>query len=495
MKSTKEIMVGAGEAATNNGVIVSSGNIAKGERVFEWVKRGIMGKSALNICSYGMVAMEKDTAPDAQEGYLVPADNATLTNNGSVTLHYKDIAAAFKEQLKIATDRTRKYDAVFAWGMFAGKNSKLINNGDLNLVYDEEDADATCELFSHPMYTGPDSAMINNGTVTLTGSGSAGANVHGINAGLGDKNVRIENNGTLHIDVARTFSIRALTTTETGVDIINSGSVYAKGDSTVWAIFTRVTKDTSGINTGKITAISEGRLASPLGGMLFPFMPGAFAISGGANPGTSGSLVNHGILRACVQGEAAAPYAVANGILVYNSQKDGGVTTVINTGTIEVPSSVKPCAENQNIVRVAELGINSFSQRNGEFQTERVKIKEFATTLRDFAKTKDFIQAYKAVIDVSEMNLILRPADGYEPNTAYTISKDTLVTKIFPYYVDYSDSTVKNVADRGVSDYEVSVIGMGSVKFTSADDEHFAVNVTKTGEGDETSYSVSLSQK
>ncbi len=416
-------------------------------------------------------------------------------------MRFNEILSEYKDRLKSARDQQKEYDIVFAWGMFAGKNSSLVNNGMINIVHDEEYSDSAYTIFSHPMYTGSHSSLTNNGTVSITGKGSPGAQVRGLT--VGHDNVKIINCGKVFIDVAHSWGTRALAVAfGGGSSIINAGSVYTKSDKAVWGISTlNGTQPDAAANLGELTVISEGRFEAytyKTDNQTYktvnqiPVVPGAYGISGCSKNGGFCTLSNHGILRASIQGDNAKPYAVANGILVYNSSYSGTKTAVVNTGKIEVTSSAPKCTENQNIVRAAELGINSFNQKNGAFQTEHVQVKEFATTLRDFALTKDFIQAYKAVIDFSEATLILRAAEGYVTGTAYTVSKDTLVTKIYPFYVDLTDNIVKNVTDSGVSDYGVTVVGMGNLRFIAAEPDVFTVNVIESGDGDDASYLVSL---
>ncbi|MBQ4405265.1 MAG: hypothetical protein II857_12795 [Selenomonadaceae bacterium] len=108
---------------------------------------------------------------------MAAGNNAFLTNNGTINLHYRDIVAAYANQLDIFGNTTLKYDNIMGWGMLAGENSTLINNGTINFFYDEADSAATYGLFSHPMYVYENSTMINNGTVNVTGKGSAGAQI------------------------------------------------------------------------------------------------------------------------------------------------------------------------------------------------------------------------------------------------------------------------------------------------------------------------------
>lgn len=490
-RKDKVITIGAGQSATNNGKIVTNGVVSKGDKTFSWIKREV-NDTNFNICFYAMAALEEDTGINSKEDSKTCADNATLMNNGIISMRFNEILAEYKERLKSDRNQQKEYDIIFAWGMFAGKHSSLVNNGSILIDYDEEDIDSTYTLFSHPMYIGSYSSLTNNGTVSVTGKGSLGAQVRGLI--VGHSNVKITNNAKLFIDVAHSFATRALGATE-GSSVVNIGSVYAKSDKALWgiSILNGATPDAA-VNLGEMTVISEGRFDAYKYkvGYQVPVVPGAFGISGCSKKGGACTFSNRGILRAAIQGDNAKPFSVANGILVYNSSHSDSETTVINTGKIEVSSSAPKCTENQNIVRVAELGINSFNQKNGKFQREHVKVKEFATTLRDFAETKDFIQAYKAVIDFSEATLILRSAEDYVSGTAYTVSKDTLVTKIYPFYVDLASNAVKNVTDSGVTDYEVSVVGMGTLRFAAAEPDLFTVDIIKNGDDDDASYLVSL---
>ena len=82
-------------------------------------------------------ALVQDTGEYAQDGFKAAGSYAFLTNNGTINLHYKDIAAAYADQLDIYGDISKKYDNIMGWGMLAGEYSTLINNGTINFYYDK----------------------------------------------------------------------------------------------------------------------------------------------------------------------------------------------------------------------------------------------------------------------------------------------------------------------------------------------------------------------
>ncbi len=474
-----EITVLAGETAVNDGIITANGEVQK------------TAGASTSIHFYGMAAQSGQPFGNRILRTLTDAENATLTNNGTINLNYKEMVAQYVSELddKDSTiESQKKYETIMGRGMLAGKNSTLTNNGTISVVYDI-DPDSTYKLIVHAMYAGDGSTITNNGSIAITGSGCYGAQARGMTS---PNNVNIINNGTVYIDLDRSDIVRALALAGTVKDgcITNSGTVFARSNAMVLGLATQLYGGKTNLNTGYITAISNGQLPQYLGyarpGTVAGGMPCALAMAASQGSSDTGILSNEGIVRAYIQGDNASPYAVANGMAI---SKVVGTATLKNTGIIDVFSSVSASDAPNGIVRVSEIGINTFDYGYGT-----VKITDFATTLRDFAAKKDFIQAYGSEIDFSEANLILRPSDGYTAGTSYTVSGDTLVTKVDTYYLklDTTNNTYTVDSMPSTANSDVPVTGMDSIAFTSALPDFYTVRTVRSGTGDDTSYSVSL---
>jgi hypothetical protein len=418
------------------------------------------------------------------------ADGARLTNNGLITVNLS------KYDLNSFTS------PVYAYGMTSGTNSDLINNGTIELVFGGYDKDNWQQRFGYALQGGEGSKMINNGTMRLTGTGSYGTNVRGMTAPEGAANITIKNTGLLYIDVERSYMMRGMATTGKNANITNSGTLFVRSNGSVLGIDYKAFNGNSCENTGFITAMSSGELCQRMSGALAPRLPQACAINAIFRKDT-GFVDNRGLLRAYIQGNSANPLAAAAAIVVdQRNVNSTGAINIQNTGLIDVSSSVRPCSENGNIKRAAEIGINyycfSSDPQNGTRGTilkEYVKLSDFTTTLRDFAATKDFIQAYKAEIDLSGTNLILRPASNYTAETSYNVSAGTLVTEVDPIYITVTEKdSIRNTGIEmdNVTDNEVTVTGLGSMRINSALPDFVSVRSVANGSGDGTSYSVSL---
>ena len=428
------------------------------------------------------------------------AFNVKLTNNGSITIRCKDFVDAYSGIIP------ENY-VYYGYGLYAAYGSTAVNNGTITFSFDNLDQESVTSYYGKGIEAKSSKAkgtstMINNGTILMTGTGSWGTQLRGMSTNGGY--VTIKNTGTVYVDVDRSCIVRGLASTQRST-IQNSGIIYLRSSGSVTGIDARLMENGISSNSGIITAISAGEFTKRylhLKTDLDPRIAGACALNGislESNGYKGGFLENTGILRAVVQGNSVSPYAIAGGIVL--DQKTG--TTVLkNTGIISVSSDVKACAENDFLPRKSEIIMNEYqlntAHKSGGFPTIGAKFTDFATTLRDFASTKDFIQAYKANIDMSEAKFIFRPSDDYKAGTAYTVSADTLVTKIRPGLINTEESadgktmTFSSFTLQNIDDYEVNVSGMDTLKFTSALPDFVSVRSVASGTGNTKSYSVSL---
>ena len=505
LAAENEITVGAGETAVNTGTIIADGTGDPSSTNSGVIVRKTGTGDVKQVGFYGIGAVNSDATSLFSAAFT---DKATLTNNGTITMQSKSA-------LEIYNDASL-YGAIYGRGLVAGKDSTLENNGTISFVFNEKPENSQ-QIFFHGMYASDNSTITNNGKILITGNGSLGAQVRGIATTA--ENLTLTNNGLISADVATSYMMRLVAGSSGagGVNINNTGTLYGKTSGSILGISTKLTNNTYktrtdvGKNSGYITVISNGKLAGSVDNAQLPItIPGAFGLGvAGANEDICfGTATNTGIIRAYIQGDKCSPYSGANGISVFDMMRnapvrdaDGNVvamaaaeinnnlTNICNTGIIEVASSVQACEENQNTVRASEIGINAIAYTATKYGTAKVKILDYATTLRDFAMTKDLIQAYKADIDLSSMNLILRPKNGYKAGTAYKVSSDTLVTRIKSNYVDENGNICVAGDVSETNPYGVTVTGMDSISFTSALPDFISVRSVASGDG---IYDVSL---
>lgn len=457
-------------AQASNEVTIESGedgNIGKieAEKQFDYVKYSKVVSLGYNLnrSFYAMAALVQDRGEFAQPGYLAAGNNAFLTNNGTINLHYKDIVAAYANQIDIAGNTNLKYDNIMGWGMLAGENSTLINNGTINFYYDEADSAATYGLFSHPMYVYEHSTMINNGTVNVTGKGSAGAQVRGLTTE--HSYVTNINNGTIYIDVEKSFMSRALATTGNYGTLINNGKIFNRTNSVAYGM--SAPSLGTFVNNGTMTVISGGETPARIAGVQAPQTPGAYGMVN--SPVGAGTFTNRGVINVAVRNNGnASAGAIAAGMMVFNTAVPGKIT-LENTGFINASSDIPASAQNNYLPRVSEIAVHSMLQA-GKAPPEfsELEIRNYATILRDFGATKDLIQARWANIDFSKTNLILRPSENYSAGTSYEVSANTLVTKIEE--ANYPDATV-------------NVTGIDSMTYSAEMSDFISTDVKKVSDG------------
>ena len=480
--ASNEVTVGAGTSEEDLATGTNDGSIVA-EEEFDYIKHEL-GDNNLNRSVYGMAAVVQDTGTNAQTGYLEAANYAYLVNNGSIVLNYHDIVAAYADQLDTSSDTSKKYDNIMGWGMLAGQYSTLINNGTISFYYDEDDPTATYGLFSHPMYTYSHSKMINNGQINITGSGGTGAQVRGITTQ--HSYVDITNNGSIYIDVTYAALCRALATTGIGSNIINNGTVYNRSGGATYGM----SQNAGGslVNNGTLTIIGTTEASSGTAAGILPSVEsGAYGmVSTGGDQGLGVGITNNGVINVSIEGDNPKSTMTAAGFVLTNFQSganasNSGTWYLANNGVINRYSTVTASSDNNYIVRTPEIGINLLTF-GGAFNPVNAQIGNWATTLRDFGTTKDFIQVkrhsadtnreYPVTINFANTNLILRPESGYTAGTSYLISYDTLITSVdndsteynasgidsMTYSAEMSDFISTNVVDNGDSTYNVSLI-------------------------------------
>jgi len=435
-KAANEVTVGSGTAANpttavNDGTINTKGVPSAGDATFLYKKDDVPGGvNNLNLCFYGMASLVTDPTNASR---MVPGDYVTLTNNGTINMHFKDIVENNKNDLKITSDMSKTYDNIMGWGMIAGNNSTLINNGKINMYFDEDSSYTQYDIFSHPMYVNDNSTMINNGTISVTGNGSNGANVRGMTSS--HSGLTITNNGLLYIDVPLSYMSRGLATTKGGGLLTNNGILYNRSGGATYAI-----GENGGctvINNGTVTAISRGLSATQQLGLLAPLTAEAYGIGENGTIASNTYYYNYGIINAAIESTTGTDaYSAANGMCFEGVLLTPATRYVNNTGVINVSSDVTANSSNNNQTLSAELGVNTmYSQRKTD-RSVNVSIGKWATTLRDFATTKDLFAARNTKLDFSNAALILRPAAGYTAGTAYSVSQSALINNI-----EFSDAT------------------------------------------------------
>ena len=467
-----EITVDAG--TKDSPVTIENLGVIESEKYFDYVKYHPAIKENLCLSFYGVASLIKDTGKYAKPTSQAPGNYINFTNDGVINLHFKDTVKNFAEDFNRVGDETRKYNVVMAWPVFAGSYSRLVNNGDINIFYDQEDKKATYKLLVHAMHAGNNSAVINNGHINIKGAGSPGTEAHGLTCD--HSFMEIENNGSIVIDVKNSYMTRAFLTVGRDSSVVNNGKIFNRSDCVVFSMLGSVS--TKVINNGTITTISAGHISSKVPDQTPDFVAsasGAYGMTYSPKPLKGiNCMINRGKVISKVQADKnSRPDSIAAGMLIMNASNDPSLVTLENTGIIEVSSNIKPNKDNNYLVRAAEISINSLVPT---WKDTNVAISTWATNLRDFGKKKDFIQARNCSIDFGNTKIVLRADKNYKLGTVYTISPETLIAPL---------------DGKTLADSNIIVKNFDAITF-SAEDTNLNVSAVKNSDG---SYSVSLTSK
>lgn len=352
----------------------------------------------------GFVALTEN--PDSP-GDMMLAPHATLVNKGVIDMHFKDLYTQHLRNLEKG-DPNYYVDALRMYGMAAGENSMLINEGVINMYLDH-DMDADTTMYCCAMWAEANSQLINRGEIHFYGNGSWQSLIRGV--GGVTNHIQVINEGLITVDVDRCFQTRILHTAgmygslwnkkEGRIKIRVRGRVMTMGSVTG----THMTNDGE-IDVTSVATLIQGKIP-----YLFNFPPMATGMYEHFRPGTMlpAPIVNRGSIKVHLEGsEASGPDAIAFGFYYQMENKDEGQTPVryvSNEGTVEVTQ------EGPQKYVTAEIGINMQQDHDNPV---KLKVIRWNTKERDFAQTKDLFACHSAQLDFSEMRLTF---DGKEAKT------------------------------------------------------------------------------
>ncbi|MBQ9493141.1 MAG: hypothetical protein IJR54_05330 [Oscillibacter sp.] len=457
------------------------------------------------LSAFAMASLKADPHGDT---YREAGDYAVLTNDGEIHMNMGELLRRYGPEMTAPGDMEdlpggkkgiregsgKKYMFLMLWGMLGGNQSCLVNNGKIVIECDTDNPEGTENVFTHPMYVYHRSAMINNGEVRVCGKGNRGINPRGLTSQKND--LTIINNGSIVIDVEKAYITRALTVAGAGSTLINRGLVRGQSGGTVFGA--GHTGSSTLVNEGTVEVTTMGVLPTERMGVLSTFASrtGAYGLSAagpdymmetlhenfksGVQNWKGGGIVNAGVVKAAVRDTGAADAnSTAAGILLLDSHAPyKGWYTVKNIGIIRAASDVRPCEANHFCVKRAELVLNCVHMPE-ETVPARVRVKEWATELRNFGTCGDLFQAKSdsngpVTLNFEDAELILRPPEKYEEGTAFPVSADTLVSPL--------DAPTLEEAN-------VQVTGVEYLRFRAEMPDFIAPSVQETAKG---AYQVSL---
>ena len=463
----------------------------------------VQDESNRTLSVFAMASLKED--PHG-ETYREAGDYAHLTNDGEIRMKLKDVLNRYGSELVaqgdmedlpngklgIRAESGKKYLTLMLWGMLGGVQSTVINNGRIIIDCDTDNPAGTESIFVHPMFAYRDSTIINNGEVLVVGKGNRGINPRALNSPKTD--LTVINNGKIYMDVENAYLTRELVMSGFGDTAINRGLVGGRFGGTVFAV--GHSGSSTIINEGTIDVTTLGVVPQDRIGVLktFAAQVGAYGLSAvgsdcmmeavhekfGVKNWRGGGIVNLGVVKAAVADTGKAdPNSAATGVLLLDCHFSyNGWYTVRNAGVIRAVSGLQPCEQNHFCVKRAELLLNYVHMPEKTFPA-RVRIKEWATELRNFAACGDLFLARSdsdepVTLSFDDAELIFRPPEKYEEGTAFEVSAETLVSPM-------DASTLEEAG--------VQVTGMEYLRFRAEMPDFIVPSVEKTAPG---AYQVSL---
>lgn len=395
--------------------------VGKGDIVFEMNSQVITpeGKHweyTLNCCAMGAATLK-----DGVQDNTTPVTNVTIINKGTITVHTHDLVEKYVDQIQCPENPNLRYKYLRLIALYAGKQSKVINDGVIN-VYFDHDPLVTPTIYVMGMIAGEGSEIINNGEINFYGMGSINTRIRGI--GTYSDNINIVNNGLISADVAIADDSRAITTGGTFTNIVNEGTIRLRLPCSVYSM-TRY-GDNQLTNNGTIEITSTNvpeeyqALANPQNCIQCAMYDPLQKVRTGMPP-----MINNGniILKMDVSGKPN-PNRMLYGMLfdLQDAEAENLNVTIVNTGSILLDD---PTNGEYTMAEAA------FSARMNAVQGAcNMTLGTWKTKLRDFAKTRNLFHARCLKMDFSQGTLLLDADDSYVSGTSYSIAPEDLMINL-----------------------------------------------------------------
>ena len=381
-------------------------------------KKGKYNEYTLNCNALGAIKLK-----DGEDGLKVQdmengIQNVTLINRGTITVHTKDLVEKYKDLIQTPENDAPKYKEFRVTTIFASKNSKVINEGVIN-VYFDHDPDNRSLIYVIGMNAALGSEVLNTGEINFYGTGSAYTRMRGVATFA--NNISIINDGKITAKVDAAEDSRGITTGGTLSNVINNGTI----DMTVPGVLYGITRYANNniTNNGiiKLTSVAapeKYRLTSP------KMCSGIYDPLNNKRGGYLSPMVNRGSILIDMQG------AEEN----VNRAGFGMCADVQANSTQEyISDSLSYVMENEGIVEVKSVdpahimvGEAAFYASGASVAT--IQIGKWKTKLRDFATAGDHLfLSFGAKLNFGAGTIVLTAPDGYVSETAYSVAPESLI--------------------------------------------------------------------
>jgi hypothetical protein len=409
-------------------VIVNYGDIEVGADVevyeqFSTIldpQKGKYNEYTLNCNALGAIKLK-----DGDDGLKVQdmengLQNVTLINRGTITVHTKDLVEKYKDLIQTPENTTPKYKEFRVTTIFASKNSKVINEGVIN-VYFDHDPDNRSLIYVIGMNAALGSEVLNTGEINFYGTGSAYTRMRGVATFA--NNISIVNDGKITAKVDAAEDSRGITTGGTLSNVINNGTIDMTVPGVLYGITRYANNNITNNGTIKLTSVAapeKYRLTSP------KMCCGFYDPLNNKRSGYLSPMVNRGSILIDMQGaeenENRAGFGMCADVQANSTQEyisDSLSYVMENEGIVEV-KSVDPAH-----IMVGEAGFFS----SAPVAAATIQLGKWKTKLRDFATADDHLfLSYGGVnLNFGAGTIVLTAPDGYVSETAYSVAPGSLV--------------------------------------------------------------------
>lgn len=406
-------------------VVINYGDIEVGkvenDTVFDMVSKllgpgGYYEEHTLNCSAFGSMSLKPD-----EDGTLVldtketPVTHTTLVNRGTITVHTKDLVEKYKDLIRTPDHPERKYEYFRIIVLFSGKNSKVVNEGVIN-VYFDHDPEIQSTIYVMGLLAGNGGEIINTGEINFYGHGSKFTRMRGV--GTFADNLSIVNDGVIKAEVEVAEDSRGITTGGTYTNVVNNGTIDMKLPGTLYGI-TRFANNNI-INNGKIilTSVDAPENYRLIVGQDITNpknVAGLYDPINGNRQGLLSPMINRGTIT--INAESTQEEGLYAGML-FDVQSAVSQNMIYNYLDIHI--------ENEGFITTTKKKVETqtaeaaFFTRNSQL-CATISLGHWQTYLRDFANTKDLFYTNKVFFKYGASKFVLLPSENYEFGKEYAI--------------------------------------------------------------------------
>ena len=402
---------------------------------------GKVTEHTLNCNALGALTLGTDEDGTPFQDMDKPVTNVTFVNRGTITVHTKDLVEKYKDLIQDPEHLDRKYKYFRVIVLFAGKQSKVVNEGVIN-VYFDHDPDNMSTIYVMGLVAGDGGEIINSGEIHFYGKGSMYTRMRGI--GTFASNISIVNDGIITAEVDAAEDSRGITTGGTNTNVLNNGTIDFKLPGTVFGMTRYANNNLINNGTIKITALDapeKYRLSSA------KEVAGFYDPLNDQRQGPLPPMVNRGTVSIDIKGTEE------NGIF-------SGMLFDVMSGTADYLNTLDIHIENEGVITTSKpngkiAAEAAFFSKTNKALAATITLGHWKTQLRDFANTKDLFLGMGLNINLGVSKLMLTAPDNYVSETAYGIGPNALFTAMPGYRCEVNNYKNMSVVSAESGKFEI----------------------------------------